>query len=104
VATTSTGNWDDEVPYRDRIQGGLISDATASRARKNRGRTPKVLDTHFRTAPSPSPACAQMPFTPLPELAETHELDNHPRESDRVDDRAVRRIVALQKLRCYTGS
>jgi 5-methylcytosine-specific restriction endonuclease McrA len=39
---------------------------------------------------------------PQPGLPETHELDQHPREGDRVDDLAVPRIVALQKLRCYT--
>jgi hypothetical protein len=35
-------------------------------------------------------------------LPQTHELGEHLRKSDRVDDLAVPRIVALQKLRCYT--
>jgi hypothetical protein len=38
----------------------------------------------------------------LLQFPETHELGNHLRESDRVDDRALPRIVTLQKLRCYT--
>src|SRR5438093_6184154 len=44
---------------------------------------------------------AGAPYT-LPGWPETHELGKHSRESDRVDDLAVPRIVALQKLRCYT--
>jgi HNH endonuclease len=73
-----------------------------SQSQKNcRPHPKKHLTRFFNSTMSRASARAEL-LSKTSGSPQTHDLGKHPRRSDRVDDLALARTDALQKLRCYT--